>query len=297
VSKAEKLKILVVDDEPDNLDLLYRTFRREFKVLTADNGKHALEVLAAEGEVALIISDQRMPEMKGTEFLSKTVPNFPDTVRIILTGFTDVEDLVEAINSGQVYKYITKPWDPEELKAIVLQATDNYRQQKSKYQQLQAVKIQTELMAKIVRVALNSESVDEYLRVIAIAVGESFRASRCLLQLIKANQLVDIQGIYEQGEHGDTTNANWLGQSDLVSQAIQGGKSLVWRRSSENASPLEMPEEIQTYALTPVVYHGDNSAIISLEWHTNDEPSMEELESLNVLAQQLALVLNLHHGH
>ncbi|NJN75085.1 MAG: hypothetical protein HC796_00990, partial [Synechococcaceae cyanobacterium RL_1_2] len=59
----------------------------------------------------------------------------------------------------------------------------------------------------------------------------------------------------------------------------------------------QMPEVIQTYALTPVVYHGDNSAIISLEWHTNDEPTTEQLESLNVLAQQLALVLNLHHGH
>lgn len=84
VESRRKAKMLVVDDEPDNLDLLYRTFRRDFQVLKADSGVNALQVLASEGEVAVIISDQRMPEMKGTEFLSKTVPQFPDTVRIIL---------------------------------------------------------------------------------------------------------------------------------------------------------------------------------------------------------------------
>lgn len=104
LNRPKKPKMLVVDDEPDNLDLLYRTFRRDFNVLKAESGIRALEVLATEGEVAVIISDQRMPEMKGTEFLSKTVPQFPNTVRIILTGFTDIEDLVDAINSGQVYK-------------------------------------------------------------------------------------------------------------------------------------------------------------------------------------------------
>ena len=107
----KKLKLLVVDDEPDNLDLLYRTFRRDFKVYKADSAFIAMDVLEAEGEMALIISDQRMPEMNGTEFLGKTFEIFPNTVRILLTGYTDVEDLVEAINSGKVFKYITKPWN------------------------------------------------------------------------------------------------------------------------------------------------------------------------------------------
>jgi len=123
-TKVEKLKLMVVDDEPDNLDLLYRTFRRDFQVYKANHARKALEILAQEGEMAVIISDQRMPEMNGTEFLSLTVEKFPDTIRILLTGFTDVEDLVEAINSGQVFKYITKPWNPERLKNLVEQATD-----------------------------------------------------------------------------------------------------------------------------------------------------------------------------
>jgi response regulator RpfG family c-di-GMP phosphodiesterase len=111
-----KLKLMVVDDEPDNLDLLYRTFRRDFRVFKADGAMKALELLDKEGEMAVIISDQRMPLMNGTEFLSKTVDRFPETIRILLTGYTDVEDLVEAINSGKVFKYITKPWNPENLK-------------------------------------------------------------------------------------------------------------------------------------------------------------------------------------
>ena len=107
--RRKKQKILVVDDEPDNLDLLYRTFRRDFQVLKADSGSNALQVLAEEGEVAVIISDQRMPEMKGTEFLSKTLPQFPDTVRIILTGFTDIEDLVDAIRSEEHTSELQSP--------------------------------------------------------------------------------------------------------------------------------------------------------------------------------------------
>src|SRR5512146_1071352 len=102
-----KLKLMVVDDEPDNLALLYRTFRRDFNVVRAESAIAALKILDEQGEMAVIISDQRMPEMLGTDFLSKTVERFPDTIRIVLTGYTDVEDLVEAINAGKVFKYIT----------------------------------------------------------------------------------------------------------------------------------------------------------------------------------------------
>jgi response regulator RpfG family c-di-GMP phosphodiesterase len=147
--KVNKTRMLVVDDEPDNLDLLYRTFRREFNVLRAESGHEALKVLEEHGEVGVIISDQRMPEMKGTEFLSRTVPEFPDTVRIILTGFTDVEDLVDAINAGQVYRYITKPWDPDALKRVVQQAASTYELLKQRGDALEQVDTQQQLMAAI----------------------------------------------------------------------------------------------------------------------------------------------------
>lgn len=131
-----KPKLLVVDDEPDNLDLLYRTFHRDFRVLRAESGPEALQILAEEGEVAVIISDQRMPSMSGTEFLSLTATQYPDIIRIILTGYTDVDDLVEAINSGKVFKYVTKPWDDDELKAVVRQAVDTHNVLKTRTQEL-----------------------------------------------------------------------------------------------------------------------------------------------------------------
>jgi response regulator RpfG family c-di-GMP phosphodiesterase len=168
--------MLVVDDEPDNLDLLYRTFRRDFQVLRAESGTSALEVLAVEGEMAVIISDQRMPEMKGTEFLSKTVPQFPDTIRIILTGFTDVEDLVDAINTGQVYKFITKPWDSSELKTVVQQAAANYDLLKQRAEELTRVHAQTMLLNTILQVTRQATDLESLLTSIAAAFGKTYAA-------------------------------------------------------------------------------------------------------------------------
>jgi WD40 repeat protein/response regulator RpfG family c-di-GMP phosphodiesterase len=135
-NESEKLKLLVVDDEPENLDLLYRIFRRDFKVFQSESGPHALELLEREGEMAVIITDQRMPMMSGAEFLSHTKKRFPDTIRIILTGFTDIEDLVEAINCANVFKYVTKPWNPEELKMVIQESCEIYRMQKKRSNEL-----------------------------------------------------------------------------------------------------------------------------------------------------------------
>jgi response regulator RpfG family c-di-GMP phosphodiesterase len=129
---SRKLKLMVVHDEPDTLDLLFRTFRRDFQVFRADEVLSALDILGTQGEMAVIISDQRLPGMTGAEFFSRTVARFPDTIRILLVGYTDVEDLVELINSGMVFKYITKPWNPENVREVVQQAADTYRVVKRK---------------------------------------------------------------------------------------------------------------------------------------------------------------------
>jgi response regulator RpfG family c-di-GMP phosphodiesterase len=113
--------LLAVDDEPANLRMLERLFRREYRVLTANNGVEALQLLSRE-DVALIITDQRMPGMSGTELLRQTLRTRPETVRIILTGYTDVDSLTDAINTTRVYKFVSKPWDPEMLEQIVRDA-------------------------------------------------------------------------------------------------------------------------------------------------------------------------------
>ncbi|NUN64049.1 response regulator [Pseudanabaena biceps] len=124
MDSLQKPKLLIVDDEADNLDLLQRIFYREYKIFRAKNGFEALAILDHEPDIGVIISDQRMPMMSGTELLSQVAEIYPDTLRIILTAFTDVRDLVEAINQSQVFKYITKPYQLEELQQVVKQATE-----------------------------------------------------------------------------------------------------------------------------------------------------------------------------
>ena len=120
-----KYKILLVDDEPANLRVLERLFARDYDVLTAGSGAEALGMLTIY-DVALIIADQRMPEMSGLEFLKRAAEMRAQTVRIILSGYTDAGDLVEAINSGVVYQYITKPWSNPDLQQTVKLAMEYY---------------------------------------------------------------------------------------------------------------------------------------------------------------------------
>ena len=126
-------KILIVDDEPANLRLLERLFRREYQIVASTSGAEALELLRMH-DVALIISDQRMPGMTGIEFLKRAAEMRPHTVRIILTGYTDVNSLVEVINSGVVYKYVTKPWVNEDLQQTVVRAIEHSVTIRSRYE-------------------------------------------------------------------------------------------------------------------------------------------------------------------
>jgi class 3 adenylate cyclase len=115
---TEKVKLLYVDDEENNLISFRATFRREYEVFTAIGAEEALNILHRE-IIPIIITDQRMPGVTGIQFLEKVIPEFPDTVRMILTGFSDVEAIIQAINTGRVFRYITKPWDEKELKMTI----------------------------------------------------------------------------------------------------------------------------------------------------------------------------------
>ena len=134
--KQPQHKLLIIDDESDNLDLLQRIFRRHYQVLRAQDGFEALAILEIEPDIAVIISDQRMSMMTGTEFFTQVAEIRPDTLRIILTAYTDISDLVEAINKSQVFKYITKPYKAENLLAIVRQAVKIHEILKSRTSKL-----------------------------------------------------------------------------------------------------------------------------------------------------------------
>lgn len=292
LERPKKLKILVVDDEPDNLDLLYRTFRRDFQVLKADSGMNALEVLAAEGEVAVIISDQRMPEMKGTEFLSKTVPQFPDTVRIILTGFTDIEDLVEAINAGQVYKYITKPWDPGELKAVVQRAAETYDLLKQRTEELRRAQAQIALLTFLVQITQASADNQASLAPTAKAFSETFAADGCILQLLEKNTLVPIQGTYSDGG----TIENWLDEDPLTKEAIASGKIQISvnvpKDAKVNSVEHYAKNHVEAHLIIPIAYRDEMLAVLSLQWKQPCTLREDELELIHTSAQQVAIALN-----
>ena len=123
---APKPTILCLDDENDNLDALERLFRKHFNVLKANSAEKAFEILDNRPDIAVIVSDQRMPVMTGVEFLEKSIVSHPNTSRILLTGYTDIESVIDAVNLGQIFRYLTKPWDPLDLINTVTQAANKY---------------------------------------------------------------------------------------------------------------------------------------------------------------------------
>src|SRR5882762_1754323 len=125
-------KLLIVDDEMANLRLLERLFRQDYNCLTASSGEEAIQLLS-QHDVAILITDQRMPQMSGIELLKRTAELRPHMARILLTGYTDVEALVEAINCGLVHRYITKPWNNDDLKLKVARALEQYQSNKKSH--------------------------------------------------------------------------------------------------------------------------------------------------------------------
>ncbi len=120
-----KFPVLVVDDEQDNLDAFRFNFKRAFTILCAQSGQEALDILR-DNDVAVIVTDQRMPKMTGLELLREALALRPDAVGTILTAYTDVDVLIESINQGQIYRYITKPWDAKEVRGILVQAIERF---------------------------------------------------------------------------------------------------------------------------------------------------------------------------
>lgn len=118
---SKNVKILYVDDEAHNLQAFYANFRRDFTIFTAESGAEGLEIFKNE-EINIILTDQRMPNMTGIEFLVEAQKVDPEPMRILITGYSDINAVVDAINEGQVYRYLNKPWHYDDLKSTVMSA-------------------------------------------------------------------------------------------------------------------------------------------------------------------------------
>ena len=138
--------ILYIDDEINNLTSFKAAFRRYFEIYTASSAKEGRKILD-NYEIGVIITDQRMPGMTGIEFLESIIPVYPDTIRILLTGFSDINAVMDAINRGQVYKYLVKPWQNDELKMYIENALEIYhlrKENKDLARKLQMVTLELE---------------------------------------------------------------------------------------------------------------------------------------------------------
>jgi signal transduction histidine kinase len=125
VAPARRHTLLIVDDEVDVLESLRHLFHRAYRVLTASSGDQAVEVLR-QNEVQLILSDQRMPGMSGDVFLSHARRTQPDAIRMLFTGYADIQAVINAVNEGHIFRYILKPWDAAELEGVIRQAAEQY---------------------------------------------------------------------------------------------------------------------------------------------------------------------------
>jgi response regulator RpfG family c-di-GMP phosphodiesterase len=131
MEKGDEIHVLYVDDEENNLNAFKASFRRDFKVYTAISADDA-KVILKDTEIHVLITDQRMPGTTGTELLAQAVKDFPDQTRILLTGFSDIEALKDAINLGQIFCYLQKPWNDDELKQTIKRAYQVYNLKKEK---------------------------------------------------------------------------------------------------------------------------------------------------------------------
>lgn len=142
---SDRPKLLYLDDEENNLFAMKALLRRDYDVFTTTSAQEAVRYLN-ENEVPVILSDQKMPEISGVEFFELTIPDFPNAVRILVTGYADMEAVIDAINKGNVYRYVTKPWDEQELKITIDNALDKYFKEKElKYRTAELEKANAEL--------------------------------------------------------------------------------------------------------------------------------------------------------
>jgi CheY-like chemotaxis protein len=172
----KKYTILLVDDEPNVIKSLRRLLAdTDHKILSADSGPEGLLMLEKE-PIQLVISDYRMPDMNGVRFLNEVRNRYPDTMRVILSGYADAASMIEAINDGQIYRFITKPWNEQELLSTVMRALEQYQLQKDYllvHTELQSRNIELQELTKSLESKVQIRTYDLELKNRALIIAQS----------------------------------------------------------------------------------------------------------------------------
>jgi signal transduction histidine kinase len=215
------VKVLFVDDEEGNLLVSEAVCGDDFDVLTARSGAVALELMRAY-EVGVIVCDQRMPEMSGVELLEKVQAEFPDTVRLLVTAYSDVGAAIDAINRGRVRRYLKKPWEPEELKAEVADALERY-QTRRRLRELERRLIQTERVYA--------------LGIVAAGIGHELRNPISWITTNLQHSLAELGGLSEALKANDAPLAG--AKVDEIRAALQDA-SMGAERVAEIVSAIQL---------------------------------------------------------
>jgi signal transduction histidine kinase len=145
---SKKYSILYVDDEVSNLTVFKNTFRRDYNIFTAETAKEGLQILDKE-KIDLILTDQRMPEMSGVEFLKKVMVSYPQPSRILITAYTDFDALKDAVNEAKIFQYIQKPWDEKEIQQIISNALEIYQLRQKNIELTEKLNIQNKELIRL----------------------------------------------------------------------------------------------------------------------------------------------------
>lgn len=186
---SKKYNILYVDDEVSNLNIFKNTFRRNYNIYTAQSAMDGLKVLENE-DIDLVLTDQRMPEMSGVEFLKSVMEKFPNPCRILITAYTDFDAIKDAINEARIFQYIQKPWDEVKTQAIIDNAIEISRLKQKNSELIEMLRVNNEELAY-----LNQELIDldklkfQFLNIIGHEIRTPLNGLQGATALLKLNYL------------------------------------------------------------------------------------------------------------
>jgi signal transduction histidine kinase/DNA-binding NarL/FixJ family response regulator len=275
-------KILYVDDEPQNLYLFRSFFERDYTVITAASGSEALAVLA-EQEIQVLLADQRMPGINGIQLLETVAKEYPQTVRVLVTGYSEIDVVIDAINRGAVYRYLSKPWDIEEIKATIRNAIEVYELKRKNQALIASLRRKIEELDFLNALQLELKGLSETDKIIDRAVDklqaelEAQYGSHCELQ----DNTVCIR-FPSQPPEGQTAMNGILGELDLsqVKQPAAG-------RAPDGRS----------YCVLPLLFQGQSFGYLFFLFSLGKPFEEQELSFAEAASHLISSVLYSQHLH
>jgi DNA-binding response OmpR family regulator len=314
--------LLLVDDEENILNSLRRLFRREgYTILTATSGAEGLELLA-QNEVSLIMSDQRMPQMTGAEFLAKSREIAPHCIRIMLTGYSDLEAATEAVNRGGISRYITKPWNDDEISQIVRDALRqielerenkqltielqqknkeledfNARLEKAVRQRTRELQLKVKELEGKDRIAqhmLSVHSIEETLELVLQVVGEIIEMDRAVIYLSAQGETKAVATLGDLGTISQKGELNNIPLSPIHKKAFARVEATRKPVNIKDTKDLPIPP----FAVVPILRGEEFLGLIEVANPQSQTPiSVDELDVVASFALQAAMAISDAQAH